>query len=158
MVNTKLTDITSFLHKFTGGFTGQASKHSYVEERIAHKSVSSMNSTSYLTCDKEAWNGCISIGFVFQTTILIVKRRINQHREFRNIYSVTFEEDELGWKFPFNGPRAFQHFYHRRIQPNSKFPFLTRDRDPFSNLFAFTNDSETNTTSAPAAAAAAAMA
>ena len=99
-------------------FTGISSKYDYVQKRVAHQSVSSVDSACSFSCNQKVLDFfCKSVSINFQTTVLVVKSRIDHDRHFSHINAVVHVHTEHCRDSLLNSSLASKDLDHRSIQP-----------------------------------------
>ena len=99
-------------------FTGISSEYDYVQKRVAHQSVSSMDSACSFSCNQKVRDFfCKSISINFQTTILVVQSRVDYDRHFSHINAIVHVHTEHCRDSLLNSSLSSKDLNHRSIQP-----------------------------------------
>ena len=96
-----------------------ATENYNVQKRVAHKSVSAVNTAYRFACHEQVFNRGFAVAVDIYTAVLIVQRGIDEDRFFADIDSVLIEHTEHCGNTFHNSALAADLFDHRRIQPDA---------------------------------------
>ena len=101
-------------------FSCIAAKYNNVKQRVAHQTVSSVDSSDSLACYKQVvYRIGEAFAVDFQTAVLIMQGRINQNRLFSHIDTILHEHTEHSRDSLLDGSFSVKQIDHRGIQPYS---------------------------------------
>jgi len=102
----------------SGSLTCIASKYDDIQKRVAHQTVSSMNTADSLSCYKQVVDYfCKSVSADLKSAVLVVQCRVYKNRKFSHI-DIIFHVHTEHRRDPFlDRSRSADHLDHRSIKP-----------------------------------------
>ena len=99
-------------------FTCISSEYNYIKKRVAHQSVSSVDSACCLSCNQKVRDFfCKAVSVDLKTTVLIMKGRVDHDRDFSHINAVVHVHTEHSRDSLFDGSFATEDLDHRSVKP-----------------------------------------
>ena len=99
-------------------FTCISAEYDDIEQRVTHQSVGSVDSACCLSCNQKVRGFfCKSVSCDLQSTVLIMKSRVDHDRYFSHINAIVHVHTEHSRDSLFDGSLTAEDLDHRSIQP-----------------------------------------